>query len=340
VDRAAERDVSVRRSRDVPALVARARDGDPRAIARLVSLVEDGDECLPELAAALAPHTGTAAVIGLTGSPGVGKSTTTSELVRAYRAQGARVGVLAVDPSSPFSGGAILGDRVRMQDHATDPGVYIRSMSSRGHLGGLAAATPQAVRVLEGAGCDVVLIETVGVGQAEVEVASLADTTLVLLAPGMGDAIQAAKAGILEVADIFVVNKADRDGADATYHDIQGMIALGERGPGQWRPQVLRTVAARAEGIDEVVTAIAKHRAWLSGHDQLTARRLRRATVEIEEIALGVLRGRMGTLAHGDALPALAADVVAGRLDPYAAARRLLAQLDGPRAGDNSLVTL
>ena len=163
----------------------------------------------------------------------MGKSTTTNELVRALRARGHRVGVLAVDPSSPFTGGAILGDRVRMQDHATDPGVYIRSMSSRGHLGGLSAATPQAVRVLEGAGCDVVLVETVGVGQAEVEVASLADTTLVLLAPGMGDAIQAVKAGILEIADVFVVNKADRDGADATVRDIQGMIALGERGPGR-----------------------------------------------------------------------------------------------------------
>ena len=160
--------MSLRRGRDVPALVAAAREGDPRAVARLISLVENGDELLPEVAAALAPHTGQARVVGLTGSPGVGKSTTTNELVRALRAQGHRVGVLAVDPSSPFTGGAILGDRVRMQDHATDAGVYIRSMSSRGHLGGLAATTPQAVRVLEGAGCDVVLVETVGVGQAEV----------------------------------------------------------------------------------------------------------------------------------------------------------------------------
>ena len=203
---------------------------------------------LPQVAAALAPYAGQAQVVGLTGSPGVGKSTTTNELVRALRARGHRVGVLAVDPSSPFTGGAILGDRVRMQDHATDPGVYIRSMSSRGHLGGLSAATPQAVRVLEGAGCDVVLVETVGVGQAEVEVASLADTTLVLLAPGMGDAIQAVKAGILEIADVFVVNKADRDGADATVRDIQGMIALGERGPGEWRPQVVRAVAVAGRG--------------------------------------------------------------------------------------------
>jgi LAO/AO transport system kinase len=319
---------SVRRSRDVPLLVQRARDGDPRAVARLITLVESGDEVLPQVAAALAPFSGQAQVVGLTGSPGVGKSTTTNELVRALRAQGRRVGVLAVDPSSPFTGGAILGDRVRMQDHATDPGVYIRSMSSRGHLGGLAAATPQAVRVLEGAGCDVVLVETVGVGQAEVEVASLADTTLVLLAPGMGDAIQAVKAGILEIADIFVVNKADRDGADATYRDIQGMIGLGERAPGDWRPQVVRSVASRGEGIDDIAAAIEKHRAWLVEHGELRRRREARAAAEVEAIALGVLRDRMGSLRAGTSLATLAGRVAAGELDPYAAADRLLDELD------------
>ncbi|MGW4465308.1 methylmalonyl Co-A mutase-associated GTPase MeaB [Micromonospora sp. NPDC004704] len=323
----------MRRGRDVPLLVDRARDGDARAVARLITLVESGDELLPQVAAALAPYTGRAQVIGLTGAPGVGKSTTTNELVRALRAGGHRVGVLAVDPSSPFTGGAILGDRVRMQEHATDPGVYIRSMSSRGHLGGLAAATPQAVRVLEGAGCDVVLVETVGVGQAEVEVASLADTTLVLLAPGMGDAIQAVKAGILEIADIFVVNKADRDGADATVRDIQGMIALGERGPGQWRPQVLRAIASRAEGIDEIVAGIERHRAWLVEHDELRRRREARAAAEVEAIALGALRARLGSLRDGTGLATLAAKVAAGSLDPYAAAGDLLAELDDRSAG-------
>jgi LAO/AO transport system kinase len=307
--------------------VARARDGDHRAVARLITLVESADPRLPDLAAALAPHTGRAQVIGLTGAPGVGKSTVTNELVRALRATGQRVGVLAVDPSSPFTGGAILGDRVRMQDHATDPGVYIRSMSSRGHLGGLAAATPQAVRVLDGAGCDVVLVETVGVGQAEVEVASLADTTLVLLAPGMGDAIQAVKAGILEIADVFVVNKADRDGADAAYRDIQGMIALGERAPGQWRPPVVKAVAARGEGIDEIVAAIDRHRQWLGTHDELRRRREQRAGAEVEAIVLEALRRRIAALGDGSSLAAAAAAVAAGDQDPYTAADDILSSI-------------
>ena len=312
------------RGRDVPTLVARARDGDARSVARLISLVEDGDPRLPEVAAALAAYAGQAQVVGLTGSPGVGKSTTTNELVRALRAEGRRVGVLAVDPSSPFTGGAILGDRIRMQEHTTDPGVYIRSMSSRGHLGGLAAATPQAVRVLEGAGCEVILVETVGVGQAEVEIASLADTTLVLLAPGMGDAIQAVKAGVLEIADVFVINKADRPGVDATYSDIQGMLALGEREPGDWRPRVVRATAVRGEGVDDVRAAIAKHYDWLETSGNRSARRERRAAVEVEAIALGTLRARIGDLREGTALPALAAAVAGGRLDPYAAADELI----------------
>ncbi|WP_430790645.1 methylmalonyl Co-A mutase-associated GTPase MeaB [Actinoplanes sp. G11-F43] len=316
-----------RRPRDVPSLVAKAREGDARSVARLISLVEDEDPALPEVAAAMAPCAGRAQVVGLTGAPGVGKSTTTNELVRALREAGHRIGVLAVDPSSPFTGGAILGDRIRMQDHTGDPGVYIRSMSSRGRLGGLSAATPAAVRVLEGAGCDVILVETVGVGQAEVEIASLADTTLVLLAPGMGDAIQAVKAGVLEVADVFVINKADRPGADATYRDIQGMLALGERGPGQWRPQVVRAVAVRSEGVDDMVAAIGKHREWLESSDNLRVRREQRAAAEIAALALGTLRARMGDLREGTALPDLAARVARGEIDPYAAAGELLAKL-------------
>jgi LAO/AO transport system kinase len=315
---------------DVGDLVERARAGERRAVARLISLVEASSPLLREVMAALVGHAGSAYVVGLTGSPGVGKSTSTSALVSAYRRRGARVGVLAVDPSSPFSGGALLGDRVRMQEHATDPGVYIRSMATRGHLGGLSWAAPQALRVLDAAGYDVILVETVGVGQSEVEIAAHADTTVILLAPGMGDGIQAAKAGILEIGDVYVVNKADRDGADATRRELGHMLALGEdRKPGDWRPPILKTVASRGEGIEEVVDEIAKHREHLTSSGGLAARRRRRACDEIEAIALTALRSRIGDL-HGDArLGSLAEAVVGGELDPYAAADKLLAELTG-----------
>jgi LAO/AO transport system ATPase len=320
-----------RRQADVPALVAGAREGDARSVARLISLVEDASPALREVAAALSPYTGHAQVLGLTGSPGVGKSTTTTALVRALRKAGKRVGVLAVDPSSPFSGGALLGDRVRMQDHAGDSGVYIRSMASRGHLGGLAWATPQALRVLDAAGCDVVLIETVGVGQSELEIASLADTTLVLIAPGMGDGIQAAKAGILEVADVFVVNKADRDGADQTVRDLRYMQSLGGRHSeaGHWRPPICRTVAAREQdnGIDGVLAKIEEHRDWLESSGEGERRRTERAAREIEAIAVAALRARMGDVHGSAALSSLAAGVVAGDTDPYRAADQLLDRL-------------
>ena len=316
----------------VAELVDRAREGQPRAVARLISYVEDGSPVMREVTAALAPYAGRAHVVGLTGSPGVGKSTTTSALVAEYRARDLRVGVLAVDPSSPFSGGALLGDRVRMQDHATDPGVFIRSMASRGHLGGLAWATPQAVRVLDAAGCDVILVETVGVGQSEVEVAGAADTTVVLLAPGMGDGVQAAKAGILEIGDVFVVNKADRDGADSTMRELRHMITLGS-GPragaadDPWSPPVLRTVASRREGIGFVVAALDAHRAWLERTGALVERRRGRAAGEIEAIAVGVLRARIGDLRGDTRLEALAAKVVDGTTDPYAAADTVVAGL-------------
>lgn len=317
---------------DVADLVAKTRDGQPRAVARLISLIEDASPVLREVAAALAPFAGRAQVVGLTGPPGVGKSTSTSALVSAFRRAGKRVGVLAVDPSSPFSGGALLGDRIRMQEHALDPGVYIRSMATRGHLGGLAWATPQALRVLDAAGCDIVLVETVGVGQSEVEVVSLADSTLVLLAPGMGDGVQVAKAGILEVADIFVVNKADRDGAEQTVRDLKYMISLGRREvPGPiWRPPIVKTVASRGEGIGGVVAAIEEHHTWMSNHGELEQRRHRRAEAEIEAIAVEQLRGRLGDIRDkhsGSALLLLAKRVVAGKLDPYVAADELVTAL-------------
>ncbi len=269
--------------------------------------------------------------MGLTGSPGVGKSTTTSALVRALRAGGERVGVLAVDPSSPFSGGALLGDRVRMQDHATDSGVFIRSMASRGHLGGLAWATPQAIRVLDAAGCDTVVVETVGVGQAEVDVASAADTTVVLLAPGMGDGIQAAKAGILEVADVFVVNKADRDGAEATVRDLRYMLSLGGRhsAPGAWRPPIVTAVASREQGISDILVTINRHQDWLERTGELARRRRTRAAGEIEAITVAALRERIGDVHGAAALDALAGRVAAGSADPYTAADDLLGSLTG-----------
>jgi LAO/AO transport system kinase len=312
---------------DVEGLVQAARAHDPRALGKLLSMVEDDDPALPALMAALlgagvqAPY-----VIGLTGAPGVGKSTTTSALIALWREREQRVGVLAVDPSSPFTGGALLGDRVRMQTHATDKDVFIRSMASRGQLGGMAASTPQAVRVLESTGFDVVLVETVGVGQAEVDIAATADTTVVLLAPGMGDGIQAAKAGLLEVADLLVVNKCDRDGADAAVRELHNMIATGggDREPGEWRPVVVRTTATAAGGIDELVEAIDKHRAWLVSSGEGERRRVRRAAQEIRSIALAMLSARVGLRADDPRLAELAAAVVAGTIDAYAAAGQLV----------------
>jgi LAO/AO transport system kinase len=308
-----------------PGLVKRARDGDVRALGRLISLVENG---VPELRAVLrelAPLTGQARVLGLTGAPGVGKSTLTAALVAAYRERGLRVAVLAVDPTSPFTGGALLGDRVRMQQHATDRGVFIRSMASRGHLGGLAGAAPQALRVLDAAGFGLILVETVGVGQAEVEIAALADSTLVIVAPGLGDAIQAAKAGILEIGDVFVVNKSDKPGAQETVRDLRGMIAMAQRGPEDWKPPIVRTVAPDGEGIAELAAKLDAHQAWLDSSGEAERRRLARARGEITTLALAELRQRMGALPGDSAVDELARRVAAGELDPYSAADELIA---------------
>jgi len=295
------------------------RAGDVRALAKVISMVENGDPRIRSVIKELSPTASGARIIGLTGAPGAGKSTVTSALVGAFRARGERTAVLAVDPSSPFTGGALLGDRVRMQDHATDPGVFIRSMGSRGQLGGLAAATPQAVRVLDAAGFGVILIETVGVGQAEVEIASAADTTAVLVVPGMGDAIQAAKAGVLEVADVLVVNKADRPETQRTVRDLRSMVALAD--DARWRPPVVTTVATTGEGVDELVRQLDRHWGWLTEGGERERRRLERARDEVTALAFGALRER---LTVPDELAARVAD---GRLGPHEAADELLASV-------------
>lgn len=312
------------RSISVTDLVERARAREPRAIGRLISLIEDASPLLREVMVALAPQAVAAAVVGLTGAPGVGKSTTTSALISTYRQRGQTVGVLAVDPSSPFSGGALLGDRIRMQEHATDPGVFIRSMASRGHLGGLAWSTPQAIRVLAAAGFDIILVETVGVGQSEVEIAQTADTSVVLLAPGMGDGIQAAKAGIMEIADILVVNKADREGAEATARELRNMIRLGGHSQSEWQIPVMKAVAARGEGISELVEAIDRHQEWLSVSGMGAARRVARVRAEVAALAAASVQDRFASAGDGALLDQLAEAVAAGERDPYDAADALL----------------
>jgi GTPase len=298
---------------DISSLV---QAGDKRALARVISWVENGDPRSRSVLKDLKPAAAGSRVIGLTGAPGAGKSTVTSALVRALRARGDRVAVLAVDPSSPFTGGALLGDRIRMQEHATDDGVFIRSMGSRGQLGGLAAATPRAIRVLQAAGYEVILVETVGVGQAEVEVASAADSTVVLVVPGMGDSVQAAKAGLLEVADILVVNKADRPDTQATLRDLRAMVALAG---GEWKPPIMPTVATTGEGVDDLLGQLDRHDAWLGTSGERTRRRLARARDEVTALAFAALAKRL-------AVPdELAARVASGQCDPDAAAEELLA---------------
>ncbi len=283
-------------------------------------MVEDGSPDLEALSAGLYPRTGRAATIGLTGSPGVGKSSLAGELVRAAREHEMSVAVLAIDPTSPFTGGALLGDRLRMQAHATDPRVFIRSMATRGHLGGMALAAPEAVRILDAAGNDLVVVETVGVGQAEVDVASATDTTLVVVSPGWGDAVQVAKAGILEIADVFVVNKSDREGAGEAARDLEAMIRMGPAL--EWTPPVVPTSAVTSEGIDELWEATARHRAHLEASGGLARRRRARLLREVESLATERLRGRVGRLlADG---PDLAGDLEERRIDPYRAAAILV----------------
>jgi LAO/AO transport system kinase len=307
---------------DVRRVIEGVRDGNRRAVARAISMVEDGADGLPELIAGIYPNTGDAYTVGLTGSPGVGKSSLAAELVGAARERQRSVAVLAVDPTSPFTGGALLGDRLRMQSHATDPGVFIRSMATRGHLGGLALAAPEAVRVLDAGGADLIVVETVGVGQAEVEVATAADTTLVVVAPRWGDAIQASKAGLLEIADVFVVNKADRDGADEAVRDLEVMLKMGP--DLEWTPPVVKTSTQSHEGIDDLWESVERHRKHLESTGELDRRRRRRILREVEDMVSVRLRQRAADLLERGALEVVADDLMARRIDPYRATAMLM----------------
>jgi GTPase len=311
-------------STDTDALIERALAGDRVATAKLLSLVEQGGAGARAVISRLHPHTGNAWSVGITGAPGSGKSTLTDALVACMRADDLEVGVLAVDPSSPFSGGAILGDRVRMQRHSTDPSVFIRSMASRGHLGGLALATPQAVRVLDAVGKEWVIVETVGVGQVEVEIASQADTTIVVVNPGWGDEVQAAKAGLLEIADIFVVNKADRPGADVTVSDLAGMLELGRRK--RWQPPIVRTIATTGDGLAELWDEIGAHRAFLESDGVVAERRRARLVEEIRGLVAERLLERAGAITESMQFEALVDKVAARTSDPYAAVDALLGE--------------
>jgi LAO/AO transport system kinase len=311
------------RTRDPKELLDAARTGDRGALARLISFVEEGGELARHVGRLTYPLAGDAYTIGITGPTGSGKSTLTERLISTIRATGDEVGVLAVDPSSPFSGGAFLGDRVRMQSHATDEGVFIRSMATRGHLGGLALATPEAIRVLDAAGVPWVLVETVGVGQVEIEIASSADTTVVVVPPGSGDAMQASKAGLLEAADVFVVNKADRPGAAETRRDLEFMLHLSSSEK-EWTPPIVMTVASAGDGIDELWKAIADHRGFLTDHGLLEKRRAERLADELRHVVGQRLELQASERCQGPDFDRVLHEVVERRLDPYTAAGRLL----------------
>jgi LAO/AO transport system kinase len=315
---------------DVDALVEGVLAGERRAVARAISMVEDGADGLADLSAGLYPHTGTAYSIGLTGSPGVGKSSLAAQLVQVARSRDLSIGVLAIDPTSPFTGGALLGDRLRMQSHATDPGVFIRSMATRGHLGGMALAAPEAVRILDASGKDMVVVETVGVGQAEVEVAHATDTTLVVVSPGWGDAVQVAKAGILEIADVFVVNKSDKEGAGEAARDLRHMLKMGAEI--EWTPPVVQTSAATSEGVDELWDAIEGHRKQLESTGRGQELRRARLLAEVEEMVSQSLKEQVKAELRRDSK--LGDELLDRTTDPYRAVGMLVERVQQGDQGD------
>jgi LAO/AO transport system kinase len=326
----------------MPDLIERALQGNRRAVGRIISHIEEEDGTLEEIVHRVYPHTGHAYVVGITGPPGAGKSTLVDELIRVIREAGLQVGVLAVDPNSPFSGGAILGDRVRMMRHSSDPAVFIRSMGARGHLGGLALAAANSIMLLDAMGLDIILLETVGVGQSELEVADAADTTVVVIPPGSGDGVQAIKAGIMEIADVFAVNKADHPQADRTVHDIRELLRMDIR-PRDWTPPIIRTVATRNEGVEDLWRGVERHREHLEKSAALESRRRARLAREIMRIAerrlrRTVLEPRVETPEFANLLE----NVLGRRMDPYQAADRIVLDADSaialagpPRSGSN-----
>ncbi len=305
-------------------LLEAAVSGDVRALGKALSVIEDGTPELTELLSGL-PDSGSALLIGVTGPPGVGKSTTTGALISEYRSKSLRVAVLAVDPSSPVTGGALLGDRIRMQEHALDEGVFIRSMSSRGQLGGLSSATQAAAKVLDAVGFDVIIVETVGVGQSEVDVVNAVDTVVLVLAPGAGDGVQAAKAGILEIADIYVVNKADRDGAEGVVRELRSMIGLGSNSQASWTPEIVTTTATTGQGLADLVLAISKHHDWAVASGDRALRSVERAKLNLRRAVLDSITELMDV--NAAALNSLSAQVASGEISTESAVKEILRDL-------------
>jgi LAO/AO transport system kinase len=312
--------------RDNSALISALRSGDTRALARAISTIENRTPGWSDLLKALFPHTGKARVIGLTGAPGAGKSTLVDQLAKLYRKQNRTVGIIAVDPTSPYTGGAILGDRIRMQDHYADPGIYIRSMATRGSLGGLARTTADVASVLDASGRDVILIETVGVGQDEVEIVRLADITIVILVPGMGDDVQTIKAGIMEIADIFVINKSDREGAERVEREIRALQSLAVRNDG-WTPPIVKTVASEGKGIEELAAAIVDYEKSLQKENRALRKRVENWQERLVEMLRDAMLERARAKLGNGSMARLAAEVVEHKRDPYSLIEEIIGKV-------------